>query len=393
MRLKTTITIALIFVKFGIMQAQMGVGTLYPDASSILDISSTNKGLLIPRINASSSILNPAKGLLYFNTANGWIEINEGNASVPSWIPTIGIKGPIGFTGLKGDTGLAGVKAQIPLNNSGAIGSTIVGGYDNSACGPYSTVVGGKNNEACGENSIIGGGAYNSTPALNSTIAGGTNNKASGINSFIGGGEFNIASGENAAVSGGSTNEARGSASTIIGGKLNLVTAQYGVINGGLSNTVNGLNATISGGDYNVANGVSSAISGGSHNTAASYGEWVGGLFSTNYTPVSTTSFQATDRIFNIGNGTSDSTRKDAFTILKNGLAMLPSVTNILIAEGSPKAVVTKEYVEATYSKIKTIAPASSSDTGVAGEVRLTQDYIYSCIATNVWIRTPAAAW
>lgn len=393
MRLKITITLALIFLKFGIMPAQTGIGTLVPDASSILDISSINKGLLIPRISASSLILNPAKGLLYFNTTNNWIEINEGNASVPSWIAAIGIEGPVGITGLKGDIGLVGLKARVPMNDSGAIGSTIVGGYNNSACGPYSTVVGGINNTACGENSIIGGGANNSTPALNSTIAGGTNNEASGINSFIGGGEFNLASGENTTVSGGSTNKATGSASTIIGGKLNSVTAQYGVINGGLSNSVTGLNATISGGEFNVAIGNSSAVSGGSHNTAASYGEWVGGLYSTNYTPLSATSFQATDRIFNIGNGTSDTNRKDAFTILKNGLATLPSVTNTLISEGSPKAVVTKEYVEATYSKIKTIAPASSSDTGVAGEVRLTQDYIYSCIATNLWIRTPASAW
>jgi hypothetical protein len=393
MKLKTTLIVALIFLKIGAIQAQIGIGTSSPAASSILDVSSTKKGILIPRIITSASILNPAKGLLYFNTTDNRIEINEGNTSLPVWVPVVGISGPIGNTGIKGDNGLTGFSAQVPLNTSGATGSTIVGGYNNSACGPYSTVVGGINNTACGENSIIGGGSNNSTPALNSTIAGGTHNEATGTNSFIGGGELNLATALNSNVSGGSANHANGINSTIIGGKLNTVKAENGVVSGGISNNVNALNATISGGDNNTANGIGSTVSGGSHNTAASYGEWVGGLYSTIYSPLSTTVFQPTDRIFNVGNGTSDTNRKDAFTILKNGLATLPSVTNTLISEGSVKAVVTKEYSEATYSKIKTIAPASSTDTGVAGEVRLTQNYIYSCIATNLWVRTPASAW
>jgi hypothetical protein len=392
MKLKTMMII-LIFFKIGIIQAQYGIGTLSPATSSILDLSNSNKGLLIPRIATSETIFKPAKGLLYFNTTNNRIEVNEGNAFFPNWVPVIGNNGSIGITGLKGDVGPIGFPAQIPLNNTGEAGSTIVGGYNNSACGPYSTVVGGLNNTACGENSIIGGGSNNTTPALNSTIAGGTFNQASGINSFIGGGELNVASGLNSNISGGSSNQANGISSTIVGGKLNTILAENGVINGGFNNSVNALHATISGGDFNTANGIGSTISGGSHNTASSYGEWVGGIYSTNYSPLSATIFQATDRIFNVGNGTSEIDRKDAFTVLKNGLATLPSVTNTLISEGSVKAIVTKEYTQTTYSNIKTIAPTSSSDTGVAGEVRLTQHYIYSCISTNLWVRTPASAW
>ena len=55
--------------------AQVGIGTAQPEASSILELSSTNKGLLIPRISltdvSTSSLdgVNPsALGLMAFNT-------------------------------------------------------------------------------------------------------------------------------------------------------------------------------------------------------------------------------------------------------------------------------------------------------------------------------------
>ncbi len=54
--------------------AQVGIQTDTPDASSVLDIVSSDKGLLIPRVNLSASLTNPdpvnlpATGLLVFNT-------------------------------------------------------------------------------------------------------------------------------------------------------------------------------------------------------------------------------------------------------------------------------------------------------------------------------------
>lgn len=55
------------------IQAQVGIGTITPDDSSMLDISSSNKGLLIPRIelshtNNTSPVSSPAVGLLVYNT-------------------------------------------------------------------------------------------------------------------------------------------------------------------------------------------------------------------------------------------------------------------------------------------------------------------------------------
>ena len=52
----------------------VGVGTQTPHASAMLDITSSNKGLLIPRValtslNDAATIPSPAASLLIFNTA------------------------------------------------------------------------------------------------------------------------------------------------------------------------------------------------------------------------------------------------------------------------------------------------------------------------------------
>lgn len=66
--------IATVFLTlFSILKSQVGIGTETPNSSSILDISSTNKGVLLPRVsltsaNDSSTITNPAEGLIVWNT-------------------------------------------------------------------------------------------------------------------------------------------------------------------------------------------------------------------------------------------------------------------------------------------------------------------------------------
>ena len=64
---------------------QVGIGTNTPDASAILDVSSSTKGILIPRVSDPSSISNPAKGLMVFNTSSGKMEINMGDPGIPAW--------------------------------------------------------------------------------------------------------------------------------------------------------------------------------------------------------------------------------------------------------------------------------------------------------------------
>ena len=74
------------------IHAQVGIGTITPDASSALDVYSTSKGLLMPRLTTieRDNIPFPAVGLLIFNTTLNDGQLNIGTSSVPSWI---GIKG------------------------------------------------------------------------------------------------------------------------------------------------------------------------------------------------------------------------------------------------------------------------------------------------------------
>ncbi|WP_412559815.1 hypothetical protein [Winogradskyella sp. MIT101101] len=58
-----------LFISFNSF-AQVGIGTLTPDESSMLDVSSTSKGMLAPRMTSAQriAISNPANGLLVFDT-------------------------------------------------------------------------------------------------------------------------------------------------------------------------------------------------------------------------------------------------------------------------------------------------------------------------------------
>lgn len=89
------------------MFSQVGIGTTSPDPSSILDIRSSNSGLLVPRVNLTSTtdaitIPNPAESLLVYNLNtinnvsrgfyywqdNVWTPIksnNDGGGSNTSW--------------------------------------------------------------------------------------------------------------------------------------------------------------------------------------------------------------------------------------------------------------------------------------------------------------------
>ena len=64
----------LLFFFFAIsqfMSAQVGIGTTNPDASSILDLTSSSQGLLAPRMTTvqRDAIISPAVGLLIYNTS------------------------------------------------------------------------------------------------------------------------------------------------------------------------------------------------------------------------------------------------------------------------------------------------------------------------------------
>ena len=64
--------------------AQVGIGTTTPAATSILDLTSTTKGLLPPRMTTTErdAITSPATGLVIFNTTTNGLEFK----SSTSWV-------------------------------------------------------------------------------------------------------------------------------------------------------------------------------------------------------------------------------------------------------------------------------------------------------------------
>ncbi|MFY7815348.1 MAG: hypothetical protein ACOVRK_09195, partial [Chryseobacterium taeanense] len=82
---------------------QIGIGTSSPNASAALDITATNKGLLIPRVALTSTtdqttISTPATGLMIYNTATAGtspydvtpnLMVNNGTPTSPSWTKVV----------------------------------------------------------------------------------------------------------------------------------------------------------------------------------------------------------------------------------------------------------------------------------------------------------------
>lgn len=47
--------------------AQVGIGTTNPSPNSVLDLTSPDKGLMLPRVNDTSSVSNPSAGLMIYD--------------------------------------------------------------------------------------------------------------------------------------------------------------------------------------------------------------------------------------------------------------------------------------------------------------------------------------
>ncbi|MES2772571.1 MAG: hypothetical protein V4722_00210 [Bacteroidota bacterium] len=48
-------------------QAQVGIGTTTPSNNAALDVTSANKGIMLPRINDTTNVASPGAGLLIYN--------------------------------------------------------------------------------------------------------------------------------------------------------------------------------------------------------------------------------------------------------------------------------------------------------------------------------------
>jgi uncharacterized protein (TIGR02145 family) len=127
------------------LAGQVVVGEGTPDPSAILDVQGTDKGFLFTRLSTAgrNAIVNPARGLIIFNTGTLCLEINQGTPSAPQWERVKCRTGAIGgldcgaasvsepvitvpYTGGNGgvydvhsasSTGITGLSATLPAGN------------------------------------------------------------------------------------------------------------------------------------------------------------------------------------------------------------------------------------------------------------------------------------
>src|SRR5450432_2047889 len=99
-----------------------------PDTSAILDVSSTTKGFLTPRMTTTqqNAIPQPANGLLIYNTTDTTFKVNRGTAAIPKWV-TLGFGAGSTTNSLSSSINLLtntinGVAASAPVINS--VGNT-----------------------------------------------------------------------------------------------------------------------------------------------------------------------------------------------------------------------------------------------------------------------------
>jgi len=162
--------------------AYFGINTASPDVSAALDITSTSKGLLVPRMTKANrdAISAPANGLLIYQTDNSpWFYFNNGTSTSPNWIPIADGKGAEAINDL----------SDAKTGNSSVYLGSLSGG---SATGSYNTGIGlgtitsvsGNNNTVLGYGSggLLAGGGDNVFIGYNS----GDNSSSGSKNILIG---------------------------------------------------------------------------------------------------------------------------------------------------------------------------------------------------------------
>ena len=84
-----TIVLLFLFIFNHVNSQSVGINTITPDPSAVLDIESTSQGMLVSRLKKAwrENIQTPAIGLLVYEfesqsfwyfTHNGWIDIGQG---------------------------------------------------------------------------------------------------------------------------------------------------------------------------------------------------------------------------------------------------------------------------------------------------------------------------
>ena len=342
----------------------IGDGSL--ESSAIMQIDAQSQGVLLPQMTSTqrNAINAPTAGLLVFDITlnsfwfydgNNWIGLGDGTLSsiqdsdndTKIWTEKINDEDIIRFD-IAGQefASLDDNVFKLQTNADFLVGSSMFGGgqkmfYDSSKeafrCGEVDAtqwddfLIGqgsfafgkntvadkdlsaawGEGNLATGKHATASGYLTDATEELATSFGFGTLADANYATAM----GYNTEATDWYASSFGTSTEATGYGGTSMG-FVTKATGLYSTAMGSLSQAT-GANATAMGLN-SVASG-KNATAIGEYALAESFIETAIGRFNTDQTPISSTTFNASDRLFVVGNGTSTSNRADAFEVRKNG--------------------------------------------------------------------------
>lgn len=109
-------------------QVKVGNNPTTINASSVLEVESTNKGFLPPRMTQAQrdAIASPAQGLVIYNTTVPCLQVNDGTPAVPVWNCISGV--PAGPNASTNGTGIVSAYGGAGCTGSGTINGTMTQG-------------------------------------------------------------------------------------------------------------------------------------------------------------------------------------------------------------------------------------------------------------------------
>lgn len=308
-------------------QNNVGIGTTAPDPSAILDLTSSDKGFLCPRLTTAqmNSVAAPATGLFIYNTTLSAFYYYNGTAWVPFLAPSnawqlTGNTGTSAETNYLGtadgnalviktnaiqrmvvmSTGEVGVGATAPiskfavgdgnvsltntLNTASQLNFYEPSGSGNNYTGfkagaMASDIVYTLPTTAPTAGQVLTAGATPTTLQW-STVSSGTTDTlwfvGAGTSSLVGRGNNNTGAG-NYSIAAGQNNSASGANSVAIGGLGNISSGASATVSGGNGNASSSTYATVGGGRQNQAGATSATVAGGEGNLAIGSYTTVGG--------------------------------------------------------------------------------------------------------------------
>lgn len=337
--------------------------SLLPESNAILELESTNKGLLLSRVALDSTSLSTplsehVAGMLVYNTNTNadvtpGIYFNDGTKwikTTPQYQEPWNIQSTIfpadsnqqniyqmGSVAVGKDTAVN--NAMLDVNGAmragyaslGNVGSNSFASGDSTTASGSNAVALGWHNEASGLNAVVWGGqpTHGVVDSQRYNVASGTaatswgyGNRSTNFGTTTWG-TGNIATNPQATAF-GARNQSTGFWSTSFG-QRNKASGNNALAFG--TDNVASNHASVAYGNYNRAEGRFSTVW-GQYNVAKTLHETVFGRYNSDTSSSTSTNWVTSDALLQVGNGTSATNRSNALTILKNGLTSLGTHTS-----------------------------------------------------------------